>query len=189
MPNLRSWATKPSKWFSGIRPTDALEISNQPTPLDAAELSELSCHCHPDLEPERPNILCKACQHFVGECHWIQNYKLPPEKRKQLSKRQWKRGAFVADGDASEGLNWSYELPQNGRSKGCHLCELIGTVWEGSASEINHSDFAHSARVKLWVYHVPNEQGKAQLRVSVDGPDNQYAYGNLKVYHELKPDK
>jgi hypothetical protein len=188
MPNLRSWAQKPSKWFSDPRPTDTQDISNQPTPLDAAELSRLSCHCHPDLQPERPHILCKACQHFVDECHWIQNYKLPPQKRKQLSERHWKRNAYLADGDAAEGLNWSYELSQDGRSKACHVCQLIGTIWESSTSVIDYIDFMHSAQVELCVYYVQKDEAHARLGVSVDGPANQNAYGNFKLYHELKPD-
>jgi hypothetical protein len=182
MPSISSWMRTKAQILFDHPDTGSTEYST--ASFSPENEIALFCHCHPDEKQYHPNFLCEACRRFVKTCHWVQNYKLPSAQFSKLSKRQWKRGAYVADGDAVEGLNWDYEYSLSDRSVGCHLCELIGTLWEGTGSDLGYTDAWPSSRIKLSVYYDTHDKGHARLRVSACDDVDPGAYASLKLYHE-----
>jgi Heterokaryon incompatibility protein (HET) len=188
MPSVSSWfkrkITGPS---SNHIDSNALPSSRRI--LSDVDLAAVSCQCHPNEKHYEPDFLCPSCQRFLDDCHWIKNYKLPREKFSRLSKRHWKQGAYLADGDASEGLNWDYEHSANGRQAGCHLCELFGNFWEPSTSGSSWAVVRPFAIIKLHVYYRPNEKDEARLHVSLDDGVGTSSYGSLRLCHTWRNDK
>jgi hypothetical protein len=119
---------------------------------EAVSDTSLSCACHPDIKPDTPHTLCLACQEFIDKCHWIQNHKLPLPNFADISDKEWENGAYIADGDASRGLNWDYELGINGRSSQCHLCALFDAVGSKTGESEQSRVWDEGVKVKINVY-------------------------------------
>lgn len=127
MPSVSSW----SKWKPPGQDSDHIHnnaLSSSRRVLSDADLTAVACQCHPNQTHCDENFLCTPCQRFIDDCHWVKNYKLPEGKFSRLSKRHWNQGAYLADGDASEGLNWDYVHPASGLSSVRALRQLLGDL-------------------------------------------------------------
>jgi hypothetical protein len=157
------------------------EITDFPAkPLTQSDMIALSCQCHPDLEPDKPHVLCDKCRSFVTNCHWIQIHKLSAAQRSKLSRRQWRRGAQIMDGDASESLNWVYE--HGIQSNECHLCQLL---WSTLYPEQPPLDLIRPQSVQLTVRYDPSQRDKARLQVNVSGYGGSYSDLALRLYYNV----
>ena len=192
MSTISSWVRKsPSSWFSSLKATPKPDSSNEAelVPQIVASLDEVAvrCQCHPDTESDQPHRLCKACRRFVDNCHWIQIFKLPSSQFANLSKRKWKRGAYIADGDAGRGLNWDYNHSLHDTTKGCHLCELMWTR-NFDGNESSYTNFDTGMQIRLSVQYQPVDKNFARLGVYASNTAGKEISASLKIFHAWKPD-
>ena len=178
MSSILKWARNASSIRSHNK--ERHEITDSPVkPLTKSEQLALSCQCHPDLEQDRPHVLCEQCQRFVNNCHWIKIHKLPTGERLKLSQRQWRRGAQTMDGDVARRLVWDYK--HTIQSKECHLCQLLWSILDPEAVLF---DLSHGTPVHLTVYSDPSFEDLARLQVCRDSPGDTDTGGLLKLYHK-----
>jgi hypothetical protein len=172
-----------SNW---LRKAVVEESEDKRPDFSSEEVAALSCQCHLDFQPQRPHFLCQGCRRFVDECHWIQMYKLPEAQFSKLSKRQMKRGAYIMDGDAREGLTWDYNHMLQDSSIECHLCELLKAAMERSLEDLDFRDLKRARPVQISVYYAQKEKGYARLDVGTLNSDDASYSGSLTIYKSRK---